>query len=380
MGSFSYRAFFTGIQSAAFTLLILLTQSACPNNPDPLECGENQTEVNGSCECAEGYHWNENQTQCNMDTTSHDFIWEIDTLGDYGSYLNDVAIIDENNVWVVGYIKTADSTYNAARWDGSEWKFSGIYSNTLNLYSIKWFSENDIWVTSHCFPYHWDGSTWTQYHLNDMGLEGVCVGNTIWGTSPLDIYLVGVNGSIVHYDGSEFTRMESGTDVDLKDITGVVDEETGETRIWVTGQLTLLFYDGIEWQTICDEENPLFPDNYKHPAALYMPDKDNLIVASWNGGNSRLYVLNQHNPREYYQLTSQKLLVHGIDGIGLNDILTAGSSSAGKKVYHFNGSTSLSYQETLISGIYEGLAKHGDHVFITGWLSNQSAIVAHGVR
>ncbi len=33
-----------------------------------------------------------------MDTTSHNFVWEFDTLGDYGSYLNDVAIIDENNI------------------------------------------------------------------------------------------------------------------------------------------------------------------------------------------------------------------------------------------------------------------------------------------
>ena len=55
-----------------------------------------------------------------MDTTSHNFIWEIDTLGIGGSYLNDVAIIDENNIWVVGNIETDTATYNAAHWDGNE--------------------------------------------------------------------------------------------------------------------------------------------------------------------------------------------------------------------------------------------------------------------
>ncbi|MDA3870889.1 MAG: hypothetical protein PF551_00880 [Candidatus Marinimicrobia bacterium] len=41
-------------------------------------------------------------TAITMDTTSHDFTWTIDTLGIYGSSLRDVAIIDENNIWVVG--------------------------------------------------------------------------------------------------------------------------------------------------------------------------------------------------------------------------------------------------------------------------------------
>ncbi|MDA3871728.1 MAG: hypothetical protein PF551_05180 [Candidatus Marinimicrobia bacterium] len=42
-------------------------------------------------------------TAITMDTTSHNFTWTIDTLGIYGSSLRDVAIIDENNIWVVGW-------------------------------------------------------------------------------------------------------------------------------------------------------------------------------------------------------------------------------------------------------------------------------------
>ena len=83
-----------------------------------------------------------------MDTTSHNFIWTIDTLGNYSSYLKDVAIVDENNIWVVGNIETDNGEYNAAHWDGVEWELMGIYSNTLDLYSIFYFSENDIWVLS----------------------------------------------------------------------------------------------------------------------------------------------------------------------------------------------------------------------------------------
>ncbi|NOZ75676.1 MAG: hypothetical protein GXO90_09970, partial [FCB group bacterium] len=86
----------------------------------------------------------EEVTATTLDTTSHNFVWEIDTLGSYGSYLNDVAIVparppgegaggDENNIWVVGNIETDSGEYNAARWNGTDWELMGIYSNTLDL-------------------------------------------------------------------------------------------------------------------------------------------------------------------------------------------------------------------------------------------------------
>lgn len=75
----------------------------------------------------------DDSSDCCLDTTSHNFVWEIDTLGSYGSYLMDVVIIDENDVWAVGQIKSGYDTtisgndtfytpikYNAVHWDGTE--------------------------------------------------------------------------------------------------------------------------------------------------------------------------------------------------------------------------------------------------------------------
>ena len=60
-----------------------------------------------------------------LDTTSHDFIFESFTFGDISnSYLFDVAIINENNIWAVGEIRIADTSaigytkYNAVHWMG----------------------------------------------------------------------------------------------------------------------------------------------------------------------------------------------------------------------------------------------------------------------
>ena len=170
----------------------------------------------------------ETLTVTTMDTTSHDFTWTIDTLGNYGSILRDVAIIDEDDIWVVGEIRTDTTKYNAAHWDGEKWELTNFETEFLGnmvsaeLYSIKYFSENNIWVSSHCFPIHWNGSEWTLYHLQNMGLDA-CAGNSIWGTSSSNMYFVGDNGGIVHYDGSNFEKIESGTEVDLLDIDGTDD-------------------------------------------------------------------------------------------------------------------------------------------------------------
>jgi hypothetical protein len=69
-----------------------------------------------------------------IDTTSHVINWTIDEIGEYGSILRDVAIIDENNIWAVGEIYLKDTlgnpdpkAYNAVHWDGSKWQLKRIF-------------------------------------------------------------------------------------------------------------------------------------------------------------------------------------------------------------------------------------------------------------
>ncbi len=86
-------------------------------------------------DCEPGWHQCENDnTICCLDSTSHSFYWTIDSLGIYGSYLNDVAIVNENDIWVVGNIETDSTSYNAAHFDGNEWELILIV-NPDPLYS-----------------------------------------------------------------------------------------------------------------------------------------------------------------------------------------------------------------------------------------------------
>lgn len=352
--------FRNAVKFTAFPLLIILTQSACPDNPEPLECGENQIEVNGECACKAGYHWNEDQTQCLMDTTSHNFVWEIDTLGDYGSYLNDVAIIDENNVWVVGNIETDSGSFNAAHWDGSEWKLKNYLGKWgyFPAKSIAVFSDGSIWLGSSCSIYKIVDDETTQLWECDWGNGESGIVNKIWSSSLNNIFFVGNNGSIVHYDGSEFTRMESGTEVDLTDIWGTMDNTTGIVIIWTSGYdestdgSIVLTLDNGEWKTVY-ERFPNFTGNTIDDKVHFTPMASTLWTVTesenlWVGGGSGVYTLNdKYESTAYSYIDIENEVGYfsfpwKIRGNGKNDILIVGENSS---IFHYNGASWNWYEQ-----------------------------------
>ena len=178
-----------------------------------------------------------------MDTTSHDFTFQTWTFGTIGSsILYDVAIINENNIWAVGEILVADTsqngytTYNAVHWDGNEWEIIRIKTNACGgveyppIQTIFAFSSNDILFA------HIDGSI-THYNgiefINNCSLITQLNGsvNKIWGISKNDFYVVSGNGFIAHYNGTRWSRIESGTDLNINDIWGDYNEKTNEWEI-----------------------------------------------------------------------------------------------------------------------------------------------------
>ena len=286
-----------------------------------------------------------------MDTTSHDITyWDIDTLGISGQ-INDVWIVDEDDIWVVGEINVPDpdsswngtgrETFNAAHWNGEKWEYIHIRGNLMNdvgpLNSIWYFDENNIWVAG--FPIHWDGNKWTLYHLQDMGLD-VSV-DYIWASSPDDIYFVGYKGSIVHYDGKEFEKMESGTDVDLQGIYGL-----DKNHIWVAGTMinqsrsVILFYNGVKWNVIVDTNDDRF---YGYGFNSIWTDSYNYLFL--NGGSGRC-ILTLYNLNLFKYSSAGLWYGHDIDGTGNNDIFCSG---AGSEIVHYNGISWHVYEELKMS-------------------------------
>ena len=99
------------------------------SGPVPIDCAAGfdicESDSSLCCQviCDNHYHnCGEQLTDCCLDTTSHDFTFQVDTIGDYGSYINDASIVNENTIWVVGRIIDDSNYFNAAFWNGNSWE------------------------------------------------------------------------------------------------------------------------------------------------------------------------------------------------------------------------------------------------------------------
>jgi len=287
----------------------------------------------------------------NIDTTSHNFVWEVDTLGDWGT-LYDVAVIDENNVWVVGEIETYSDTYGSAIWNGEDWilyKLQAGYSN-VRPRGICAFSENDIWFASGSI-YHWDGNETTLEWLRDIG-TGETV-EKIWASSQSNIFFVGNEGTIVHYDGVDFERIESGTDIDLLDIWG-----TSENDIWVAGkeydESVILHYDGFNWSKFYERDKTIntntLPENeiLLNIASIWRDIEIDSLIAVGSWGIFHASISNQGYARWGYprRWDIPEGVAMGypfrVRGRAYNDIFVVGQRNS---ILHFNGKSWHNYLE-----------------------------------
>jgi hypothetical protein len=91
----------------------------------------------------------------------------------------------------------------------------------------------------------WDGGVFIEEELDDELVWGLY---DIWGSAADDIYAVGYNGNVLHYDGVEWTvEFAGGTSpVFLNSIWG-----TSADNIYTSGtDGTLLHFNGTEWSVV----------------------------------------------------------------------------------------------------------------------------------
>jgi len=234
-----------------------------------------------------------------MDTTTHNFTWQVQTLGDgASSVLYDVAIINDTLVYAVGAIYLRDSlgnwdpnAYNAVKWDGTSWElkriaFMGACSAVLYppLRAIWAFSATNILVTNGGSIVRYDGVNATM----DCGMNQLLSGamNKIYATSPQHIYAVGNAGTIVHYNGTTWQRIESGTDVDLLDVWGSPDGSV----VWACGwedfkPTVLLTCRAGNWEKVYEDPNPF---------TLRQDSLSGILTGVWSRDARRLYVASHY--------------------------------------------------------------------------------------
>jgi hypothetical protein len=319
-----------------------------------------------------------------MDTTSSAWQWALDTLGVMNSYLVDCAIIAPDNIWVVGEIYARDSLgnvenipHNAARWNGQRWELkripfigpcSAVDYPPLN--AIWAFSETNILVTNGGSIVRYDGRN----AVMDCGMNSLLAGsiNKIYATSPQDVYLVGNAGTIAHYDGLRWRRVESGTGLPIVDIHGVRSTK-GEYEILAVAD----GYDRPEGSYVLSITNNTVQQVWHDPRPYgldeiwFVPSRQYIVVGSgvWKSYSAA--------PGSSWSWVSGLPPIHStcIRGQALNDIFVGG---AFWNLMHFNGTTWRSYFP-FASGSFTSVAMKGNVAIAVGGSSNR-AIVVQGRR
>jgi len=154
-----------------------------------------------------------------METTSVEYDWQIFEFGDYNSQFNDVQIINENDIWVVGNITTDSTEYNSMHWDGNSWEYICNYIRcSIDLNGITHFSDSLIWViVETAYPAKWNGSSWRVYSLYDMGLN-MSSGLGSWAINENDLWFCGYDGAILNIKDGEFLKYQPTKEGDLLEI------------------------------------------------------------------------------------------------------------------------------------------------------------------
>jgi hypothetical protein len=326
---------------------ILYVDSLQPNTTYIFQLTSNQNQITSN-----------QQQVTTTDTTSHNITWQKYTfeVQMWSSVLYDIAIINENDIWIVGEIFINDSLgnpdphiYNTIHWNGSTWevkRISVIYNSNLitpPLYGIYAISSTNIWLSSGV-PIHGDGVNWLQYHLFDMGILNLDDGHLtkIWGASSSDLYFVGTLGAVAHFRNGNWARMDMGTKLNIQDISGIKNISIDQTEIYCIA--VDFFSNSSKLIKIFNNVESSIVD--LNIGSIYSFWTRNGIDFYFCG--EKLYRNNNGNWTNVELNTSSPII--GIAGTGYNDIYLIGGN---QYFSHFNGITWRDYSQSIISSISE---------------------------
>jgi len=311
-----------------------------------------------------------------MDTTSHAFTWTTYAFGDgSGScVLNDVAIINDTLAYAVGEIYLNGSLYNLAKWNGQTWSFQSLYYTYQGqqliepFFAVYAFSPDDIWVAG-TEPRHWNDTIWEQFETPSSIFNGRA--SKFWGASSSTLYMVGTNGSIAHYNGTSWTKIESGTNLSFNDVFGSGGEilavcsqnyPPGQGVFSITGnsttQISAYPIDPIEeffsvW---------FVPNQQYYVVGDGVYQKKSLSDSAWRNGP--LDITHDATTR--------------VRGKNINDVFIVGAFG---EFLHWNGVSWRSYigQTGLADGSYTSVAIEGNLVVAVG-ANDAQAVITMGRR
>ena len=310
-----------------------------------------------------------------MDTTSHNFTWQIYEFGEHSSsFLNDVAIINPDNIWCIGEIYINDSEgnpdvkrYNAIHWNGRNWEIIRIpylyqnqnIINPLNFVFV--LNEQTIYFGGNGIV-KWNGKEFENFDINDESW-GSSVINEMWGNSNENLYIVGNDGELAHYNGQNWHKIESRTYAHIQDIWGIYNSNYYDILCPVStmGEEIKLLKINMD-NNVIDIE---WPYKDKYILSLWFKDLNNVFICGFGVYKS----LKLERFRQFNSLPNLKF--NKIRGNNTNDVFVAGDFGF---LAHYNGIDWKEYTSFARGNKFISIDYKDDKAVAVGYNDNMAII------
>jgi hypothetical protein len=174
--------------------------------------------------------------------------------------------------------------------------------------------------------------------------------NGVWGTSSTDVFAVGENGTILHYNGAIWDSMDSGVLVALNDVWG-----SSSTDVFAVGQNGVIcHYDGTGWGEMSSGTN-------RHLRGVWGTASDNVYAVGYSGT-----ILNYDGTSWDNVTSNTSTHLTGIWGSCSTDVFAVGATGINGLIMHYDGAN---WSESPATGHPDFLGIWGaasDNVFVVG--------------
>jgi len=317
-----------------------------------------------------------------LDTTSHDFVWKVDTFGSSGSStLYDVTILD-SLIYSVGEIYLQDSSgkpdplpYNFVC-GSSDALLSKRVTVAYNgnviapvLEGVFAFSPTDLWVVG-SLPIHGNGVAWTVHDVRALTSSNLSL-SKVWGTSSSNLFCVGLGGSIAHYDGSTWRKVEGSTTTAINDVYGMSVGTTGAEIIYCAVS---------DFFQPKDRKILTISVNLSVDSIAWTPGKD--VVSVWSVKDGPIYAcgdgLYQNDGAGWKQIDfGANIYCNRMRGSSSNNVFVVGDFGL---IAHYNGNSWAVFYP-IRDAILTSVAVTSDLVVAVGTLNGNGVVITgHRVR
>ncbi|MFN7142205.1 MAG: hypothetical protein ACK4YP_00390 [Myxococcota bacterium] len=140
-----------------------------------------------------------------------------------------------------------------------------VLDEAITVFGVWGAADDDVWAVGGDITrgsdaaqiWHYDGHAWTRATIPAEAAGAVAI-YKVWGRSASDVYAVGTGGVGVHWDGTSWTDVPTGTDRNLFTVHGTASEE-----IAVGGQFSGTIVAGAgTWTDETPEMAPQFNGVY----------------------------------------------------------------------------------------------------------------------